>query len=356
MYDKIGHLVFSLFLTLKVLHKKRKYNNFKRMIVFEAVAIGLVLLASQACADICAGRKNGEHLINLADCSTFFVCNFGESKLFECPGTLLYDHSKRACNWANVVNCDRSEYIESSTAAVSIPEVPTTFSPQTEAPTTILPQPEEPPAVEIQPPSAEPEAPAPVRPTINPIYTTSRPDVIVTPSHPQYNESDVVYPGLVEIMPNIFHCMDPEFYFAPHPRNCEMYFICENYRIHPQECGEGVYWDYKNNRCNFPLAAVCYAGSSPANHFDKMVCSSSGHTVEYKADECKYVSGTSPVKPGIDITCPDSQAFVAHEDDCRKYYICIDRMAIATSCPDNTAWDSKLAQCNEEAWKRCIVG
>lgn len=189
-------------------------------------------------------------------------------------------------------------------------EAPTTISPQTQMPTTISPQPEDPLTTETQPPSAKPEyTNGPVHPTIKPEHTTSKkPDTLITPSHPEYNETDVVYPGLVEISPNIFHCMDPEFYFAPHPRNCEMYFICENYRIHPHECGEGVYWDYLNNRCNFPLAALCYSGANPANNFGKMVCSSGGHTFEYKEDECKYVADASPVKPGNDIS--KTSAFV----------------------------------------------
>lgn len=188
----------------------------------------------------------------------------------------------------------------------------------------------------------------------------------------------MVYPGLVEISPNIFHCMDPEFYFAPHPRDCEMYFICENYRIHPHECGEGVHWDYVNNRCNFPIAALCYS-DNPTNNYGKMVCSSRGQSVEYTKDECKYVAADAsptlpPVVPGNDISndlmllliideffngctfsaCPDTQAFLPHETDCRKYYICIERMPIATSCPGNTAWDKSNSQCNEESWKHCI--
>lgn len=181
--------------------------------------------------------------------------------------------------------------------------MPTTVSQQTQKPTTISPQPEEHTTQSQSPvaPTAKPEYTiGPVQPTIKPELTTKTPE-IVTPSHPEYNETDVVYPGLVEISPNIFHCMDPEFYFAPHPRNCEAYFICENYRIHPHECGEGVYWDYKNNRCNFPLAAICYSGNQPAT-FGKMVCSTSGHTYEYKEDECKYVADSSPVKPGNDIS------------------------------------------------------
>lgn len=174
-------------------------------------------------------------------------------------------------------------------------DVPTTISAQTDVTTTIS----------TQIPTGKPEyTNGPVSPTIKPEFTTTnKPEVVVTPSHPVYNETDIVYPGLVEISPNIFHCMDPEFYFAPHPRNCEMYFICENYRIHPHECGEGVYWDYVNNRCNFPIAALCYSGTNPANDFGKMICSSSGgHSVAYRQDECKYVADASPVKPGNDIS------------------------------------------------------
>ncbi|KAG4076251.1 hypothetical protein HA402_014800 [Bradysia odoriphaga] len=326
---------------------------------------------------VCSGRKNGEHVPNLDDCSSFFVCNFGETKLFECPGGLLYDHSKRACNWENVVNCDRNALpdidiettltYQTEKATTKAPETeqpttnspqteaPITDSPQTEAPTTLSPQTEAPTTIWTQPPSQNTDVP--FRPTIDPEYTSSKP-VIVTPSHPVYNETDVVYPGLVEISPNIFHCMDPEFYFAPHPRNCEMYFICENYRIHPHECGDGVYWDYLHNRCNYPLAAICYS-DNPTNNFGKMVCSSRGQTVEYVQDECRYVAAdaSSPapsVVPGNDITCPDTQAFIAHESDCRKYYICIERMPIATSCPENTAWDKNNLQCNEESWRQCM--
>jgi len=321
------------------------------MSVFKAVAIGLVLLASQTYADICTGRQNGEHFPNLEDCSSFYVCNFGVSKLFECPGGLLYDHSKRSCNWAGAVDCDRNNEYEESSTIEPITEA-STISPVTEGPTPQTPQTVE---TTILPPSpsGKPDfTNGPVHPTIKPEFTTKTPEIIVTPSHPVYNETDIVYPGLIEISPNIFHCMDPEFYFAPHPRNCEMYFICENYRIHPHECGEGVHWDYMNNRCDYPIAAICYGTTS--NNVGKMVCSSGGYTFEYKQNECKYVAEPSPVQPGNDITCPDTQAFIPHEEDCRKYYICIERMPIATSCPENTAWDKNLHQCNEESWKQCV--
>lgn len=77
---------------------------------------------------------------------------------------------------------------------------------------------------------------------------------------PDYSQTNEFYPGLVESIPNVFHCTNPEFYFAPHPRNCEKYFICENYRIHSHQCGEGIHWDYVFNQCDFPVRTFCYAG------------------------------------------------------------------------------------------------
>lgn len=54
------------------------------------------------------------------------------------------------------------------------------------------------------------------------------------------------------------------------------------------------------------------------------------------------------------LECPGTQAFIAHPDDCHKYYICIGGIPIVTSCPSKMAWDKELAQCNEEAWSECF--
>lgn len=84
--------------------------------------------------------------------------------------------------------------------------------------------------------------------------------MIDNPNVPDYSHTSEFYPGLVESIPNVFHCSNPEFYFAPHPRSCEKYFICENYRIHSHQCGEGIHWDYVFNQCDFPVKTFCYAG------------------------------------------------------------------------------------------------
>lgn len=66
----------------------------------------------------------------------------------------------------------------------------------------------------------------------------------------------------------MFHCTNPDFYFAPHPRHCGKYFICENYRIHDHQCGDGIFWDYVYNQCDLPEKSFCYSGETHP-HYDE---------------------------------------------------------------------------------------
>lgn len=54
---------------------------------------------------ICSGRWNGDQIPNPADCGSFYVCDYGEPKLFKCLDQLLYDPVQRVCNWAYLVTC-----------------------------------------------------------------------------------------------------------------------------------------------------------------------------------------------------------------------------------------------------------
>lgn len=55
-----------------------------------------------------------------------------------------------------------------------------------------------------------------------------------------------------------FRCTIDHFYFAPHPKSCQKYFICVNRRAYQHQCGDGVYWDYINNQCDFARKSICY--------------------------------------------------------------------------------------------------
>lgn len=299
------------------------------MIAIKAITIGLLLIASESLGNICLGRWNGDQVANPSDCSSFYVCDYGQPKLFKCLENLLYDPVQRVCNWAYLVTCG----VPGSEQHVPILPNPPYY-----------PQPQQP---ELEPPGYNPGVThAPQYPTYS--YPPHPPIVDV----PEYSETDEFFPGLVESLANVFHCTNPDFYFAPHPRHCGRYFICENYRIHDHQCGDGIIWDYVYNQCDIPEKSFCYSGETHTDYFDTQT--QNDHHVETQTIPPTFATTIAP-EPGILIVCPGAQAFVGDPVDCHKYYICIGGLPIGTSCPERMAWDNHKSQCNEEAWTECYA-
>jgi len=313
------------------------------MIVIKAIAIGLFFYVSESVANICSGRWNGDQLKNPSDCSSFYVCSYGEPKLFKCLDNLLYDPVKRVCNWAHMVDC----------GAIG-----------TEGHIPVLPNPPYEPQPEEQHGTQEHQTQPPLASTNSP-YTPHPPPVIDVTNIPEHNKTDE-FPGLEEYPLNVFHCTNPEFYFAPHPRICEKYFICENYQIHAHQCGEGIYWDYVYQQCDFPSKSFCYSTDTtyvePPSNEPITTESVTNEPITTESDTNEPITAEPTIngpitvsnKPTIEIECPkNTQVFLGDPANCRKYYICIAGNPIITSCPDNTAWDEEMKQCNEGAWSLC---
>lgn len=262
------------------------------------------------------------------------MCEFGEPKLFKCLENLLYDPVKRVCNWAYLVNC--GQLVPQENVEEHIPVLPNP---------PYNPQPEE---IYPGPPQSETQPPYNQYPPNPPSYTVHPPPLIENPDIPDYGETHEFYPGLIESIPNVFHCTKPEFYFAPHPRSCEKYFICENYRIHNHKCGEGIYWDYIFNQCDFPVKTFCYSDVS-IGHIDHIIDPEQNPESDTISIEPPTAAPTT-----FSIECPGTQAFIAHPEECQKYFICIGGIPIVTSCPDKMAWAKELSQCNEDAWSQCF--
>jgi len=246
----------------------------------------------------------------------------------KCLENLLYDPVQRVCNWGYLVNCG---------------------APGTQQHIPVLPNPPYYPQSQPQP---EMEQPGNVyNPGVTQYQTQFPPQyptysyTVHAPNIPEYSETDEFFPGLVESTANVFHCTNPDFYFAPHPRNCGQYFICENYRIHDHQCGDGIFWDYVYNQCDYPEKSFCYSGETHTDHEDTFT-----QTIETAPPT---FATTIAKEPGNLIICPGTQAFVGDPHDCHKYYICIGGLPIATSCPEKMAWNSEMSQCNEEAWEKC---
>jgi len=312
------------------------------MIAIKAVTIGLLLLATESLGNICSGRWNGDQVPNPSDCGSFYVCDYGEPKLFKCLDHLLYDPVQRVCNWAYLVTCG---------------------VPGTQQHVPVLPNPPYYPQPQPQPELEQPGAWGNPSVTQSPQYeSTYHPNYPSYPEHPPMGEipdipglgeTDEFFTGLVELLPNSFHCTNPDFYFAPHPRHCGKYFICENYRIHDQQCGEGIYWDYVYNQCDFPEKSFCYSGQTYTDYEERPTEPPTFATTIATQSEPPTFGTTIGAQPGDWIRCPGTQAFIGDSTDCHKYYICIGDLPIGTSCPEKMAWDADILQCNEEAWLKC---
>lgn len=123
-------------------------------------------------------------------------------------------------------------------------------------------------------------------------------DVPSAPQHPSLPETPVQHPNhqpapkpqtqnLYEYYAGIavasnsasqFVCTRNGFYYAPHPSDCQKYFICTNREIHVHQCGFGIHWNYIHSQCDLSDRGMCYArnhwhggnggfdGNVPANH------------------------------------------------------------------------------------------
>lgn len=69
------------------------------------------------------------------------------------------------------------------------------------------------------------------------------------------------YPGIAikSLNPSVFACSRDDFYFAPHPTNCQKYFICFNHQLREHQCGNGLQFDFALSQCEFIERAKCFS-------------------------------------------------------------------------------------------------
>lgn len=119
------------------------------------------------------------------------------------------------------------------------------------------PQPE---PVKPEPSTNKPQPPvtqAPATTTSKPVTTTLKPVTTTT----QSSNNHEYYPGVITSPhnPNLPMCTKDGLYFAPHPTDCQKYFICEGHRVHSHQCGTGIHWDYIFSQCVHAETAFCFS-------------------------------------------------------------------------------------------------
>lgn len=72
--------------------------------------------------------------------------------------------------------------------------------------------------------------------------------------------------GIKSMNPTAFACTRDEFYFAPHPTDCQKYFVCSHRELHEHQCGDGIQWDFGLSQCEFVERAVCFSRMQQIQH------------------------------------------------------------------------------------------
>ncbi|KAH8411161.1 hypothetical protein KR222_009264, partial [Zaprionus bogoriensis] len=263
---------------------------------------------------ICKDRTDGSLAPHPLDCSAYFVC-LTIPMLFYCDQGLQFNAITSECNLPADVQCVPMES-ESSVAASA--------------------------------PSGWDLKPHPVFVAVD--VATGLPVSPMEKYDPQHVE-----------------CRHFGAYFLPHPRDCQLYFICAYGHLHRHQCGGGTLWDYKSSECQLSENAVCYRSSDtqPLTDLDKAVSTTSGSqvtvcyivsTLPSDRDSTASTTALSPTRePQNALTCPSQrQSYIPHPEDCSKYYICLVGMPVLTSCPKGLYWDQSSGYCDQRKNVKCF--
>ncbi|XP_035903427.1 mucin-2-like [Anopheles stephensi] len=298
--------------------------------------------------NICLAMPNGQKLPVTDDCAAYIVCEYNVQKIQHCAFGTLFDPYAMVCNWASFVKCGQTPSLPPSSAVVA---QSTTSSPIPTAPTPVS-------TTSFKPPIPTAPTPAqtitlqtstgfpsiPTAPTAPP--TTQPPYIPTAPTAPPTSRLPVVVTSLPTIRPTTaprpmittappFYppanpypfCTPDEFSFIAHPSACESYYICAYGKLILHSCGHGVYWNTATNQCDFPENTDCTNLPNPA-----------APETSTPSAETTTISSTPD--------CYGSEIFYPNYNDCSQYYICIGLQPILMSCPSNSLWNSKTAQCD----------
>ncbi|XP_026832732.1 uncharacterized protein LOC6544684 [Drosophila erecta] len=120
--------------------------------------------------------------------------------------------------------------------------------------------------------------------------------------------------------------------------NCSMFYVCFNNTATAQECPEGSYFEDNNWGC------------VPGTCTTEAPCDDSTTTTTEPCDEVT----TEPPASG---DCGDikNADFIPDEDNCRKYFICIDGVLEAGDCGKGNFFNATLSVCQVDADNTCCV-
>ncbi|KMY99127.1 uncharacterized protein LOC6737753 [Drosophila simulans] len=120
--------------------------------------------------------------------------------------------------------------------------------------------------------------------------------------------------------------------------NCSVFYVCSNNTATAQECPEGSYFENNNWGC---VPGTCTT-ESPCDD-------STTTTTEPCAEET--------TEPPASCDCGDikNADFIPDEENCRKYFICINGVLVAGDCGKGNMFNANLSVCEVDADNTCCV-
>lgn len=295
----------------------------------------------------CADKGLNEVAVHPQDCRGYISCS--ETPVVQyCEEGLHFDMNGLVCNWPEKVNCeissrqikDGSDFVKPTLTALAAYDIMTGH-------------------------------------VVNPLL--------------HYNPLNVV-------------CRHFGAYFLPNPQKCRSYYLCAYGHMHEHICGAHTLWDYQRQQCVLSHQANCYQSTSDeekelnlAVDNVMMVCypakANKSLTEMDQFPSTDYVTAVTPtttiattleifptqiptgLPPTLDvlttisttstkplfpnpynIKCPaKQQRYVAHPEDCGKYFMCIMGIPVMTFCPKGLLWDSNKSYCEIAENVKCFA-
>lgn len=127
------------------------------------------------------------------------------------------------------------------------------------------------------------------------------------------------------------------------------FYICYAGQLKPFSCAPGLYWNQRQQHCDFPHNVRCHL-----NDDDNV--SPGGVTPPPPA---LTTTTTTVAPPAASIRCPAPYVpglhIIAHPTDCGRYFICSQGAPIEQWCPDDLAFDPAIGTCNKPERFECFA-
>jgi hypothetical protein len=133
----------------------------------------------------------------------------------------------------------------------------------------------------------------------------------------------------------------------PNPDNCQDYYICLFGSPMDASCEGSQIFDIQTNGCNDPEESICIKDKDKPT----TTTTTKKPTTTVSTTSTKRPSTTTK-QPSRD--CPiDQIKYIAHENDCSKFYQCYFGQKNLRKCPVGQFWNDRYSVCTKPSLSGC---